>query len=316
MTMLKSFLKPQTYLKIAARLLHPLLRRWEEKYFRDHANKGSNFQPIFIVGSPRTGSTVLYQILTNNDKFLYIDNLASPFHRSMFFGIMLSRLVFGDRPHNQFKSKFGNTKSLHAPSECQSFWFRWFSRDHDYSDDRSLSRETLDDLRKTLHSIMNHHGKPLLFKNLACSQRISALHRAFPGAKFIYLRRDLTFSVQSLLLARRELDIADDRWWSVKPKNFHEFRDANIHEKLVRQVYYNERQIVSDFENLPQELRYTIDYEQLADELSGLWKFLEIDAPPDVDPENFAFQNKRKLGDEEFHQIEKIRDEIIRPASS
>ena len=84
--------------------------------------------PVFIIGAPRTGSTFLYQSITNSLDVAYIDNLVELFYDSFCAGFFISKALYGNKPHNNFVSYHGNTRrlgGLHAPSECGAFWYRW-----------------------------------------------------------------------------------------------------------------------------------------------------------------------------------------------
>src|SRR5690242_9126044 len=61
-------------------------------------------QPVFIVGTPRSGSTFLYQLLTNQFDVAYIDNLAARLADVLPLAMWVSHGCFGSKPHNSFTS--------------------------------------------------------------------------------------------------------------------------------------------------------------------------------------------------------------------
>ena len=56
----------------------PFLSLFSKIFLAKNYNKNiklsDDLAPIFIIGAPRTGSTILYQGLTNQADVLYIDN--------------------------------------------------------------------------------------------------------------------------------------------------------------------------------------------------------------------------------------------------
>lgn len=296
-------------------IFRPVFSALEPWYFRRYFETDSCHNPIFIIAAPRTGSTILYQILTNNNEVLYVDNLASAFHKTMPFGIWLSQLIYKKKPHKSFQSNYGNTSSLHSPSESQSFWFRWFPRDRDFVEVDDIDHEQINDLRKTITSMMNHHGKDILFKNLACGQRIQVLQKAFPNAKFVFLKRDPVYTAQSLLLARRHLGIHDDVWWSVKPREFTNLNNLPIHEKLIQQILQVEAQVSTDLESVSAENKIEISYEDLPSKLSDLQAFLGLVDDSGVDLSALKFTNKVNASEldwkflgEAYNQVNQTKD--------
>lgn len=300
---MRRFFQLKTYLRIIATISQPMFAALEPWYYRRNFKAPSSRAPVFIVGAPRTGSTVLYQMLSNNNDFLYIDNLASAFNTSLPFGIWLSQLIFKGKAHNSFQSSYGNTPLLHSPSESQSFWHRWFPKDRDFVDLDDVSQDRIQDLQKTIISIMEHHKKNILFKNLACSQRIRVIHYAFPNAKFIFIKRDPVFTAQSLLLARRELGISDSAWWSVKPKEFGSINNLPIHQKLIQQISMVERQIVTDLKNIPDKNKIEINYQDLPDGVTRIKEFLGLSANPIADANIRKFENKVHMVEAEFNLL-------------
>ena len=299
-------LRPHSYLAVTARAVSPILSFFEHIYFQNKEFEEIGNRPIFIVGSPRSGSTILYQLLTHCIDYLYIDNLACPFHRNMPFGIWLSRRVFGSRNHNSFESRYGNTPTLHSPSECQSFWYRWFPKDRDFVDHGDVSERKLHDLRKVIRSIMDKHKRDFVFKNLSCGQRIRVIREAFPNAIFISIKRDPVYTAQSLLLARRKLGLPDDVWWSVKPHNYLELQKLPIKNKLINQIYYCEKQIKDDLKELANKNKIEINYVDYGVELNQLLQFLGYGQINSIDTSRYEFKNRKILDGREFKELENI----------
>ncbi|MCJ8316219.1 sulfotransferase [Idiomarina sp.] len=226
------------------KVISPIIRVWENGHFNTQGAKA----PVFIIGAPRTGSTILYQALTNAYEFAYIDNLACSWHRNLRFGMMKSWKAFGNRPHNNFKAEHGDTKRFggHAPSECGEFWYRWLPKDRHFVDYDDISDEMVRDIRREVLGASSYLRRPLLFKNLNAGQRLRLIHRCFPNAKIIVVRRDPRFVVRSIVRARHKVGIPPNQWWSIMPPNFAELMSLPEGQMCAAQIYYIEKQIDED----------------------------------------------------------------------
>jgi len=73
-------------------------------------SKGSgNNHPIFVVGLPRSGTTVLEQVCLHVFKLAYIDNISAKFWNAPEYGVALSSSIvpFEERRQASFESNFG-----------------------------------------------------------------------------------------------------------------------------------------------------------------------------------------------------------------
>ena len=240
----------------------PIERLFVRKYSKDAIAQ----QPIFIIGAPRTGSTILYQALTNTTDVLYIDNLAQRFYRNLFLGTWLSQKLFGNKPHNNFKAEHGSTKQygLHAPSECGEFWYRWLPKDQHFIDDPEISEKMVSEIRDEITAISNFHKKPILFKNLNAGQRLRLIKKAFPKARVIFITRDARFTVSSILNARKKNNVQAGEWWSIKPKNYQELIKLSELDMCMAQIFYIEEQIKHDSGLFSQKDFKEVDYSDLS----------------------------------------------------
>jgi len=232
--------------------------------------------PTFIIGAPRTGSTILYQALTNTYNVCYIDNLTCKWHRNLLFGMWLSDKTFSDRPHNNFLAQNGDTGRYgnHAPSECGNFWYRWLPKDRHFIDYHEVKAGMVKKIRKEVDAVMHYFGKPMLFKNLNAGQRLRLLVKVFPWSKFIFIRRDPRLVVRSILNSRKKAMIRPGQWWSIMPPNYKELIALPPLEMAAAQVYYLEKQIKTDLALFPSKNIREIHHRDLSPELIhsiGTW---------------------------------------------
>lgn len=258
---------PRSVVIRSADVICPILKIWENAKFREVEE--SKYQPIFIIGAPRTGSTILYQALTNAYRFAYIDNTACTWHRNLRFGLWLSQRKYGDTPHNNFKAEFGNTSKFggHAPNECGQFWYRWLPRDRHFIDHDEVTDRMVREIRKEVLGASDFLQRPLIFKNLNAGQRLRFINRAFPDAKIIFVRRDPRFVTRSILKARKKVGTPTNKWWSIMPPNVNDLLQLPESEMCAAQVYHLERQIEEDLQLFPESNVRIINYQKLGGEL-------------------------------------------------
>jgi len=202
--------------------------------------------PLFLVGSPRSGSTVAYQLITSAFEVDYPSNLAALFHHSLYLGMAAQRRAFGQGAHASLRSENGRTPGWRGPHQLAEFWYRWFPRDShfvagDYADAAHFA-----ELRRTLGAIARRSGRPFVVKNLNNGQRLQAFRRVLPEALFVFCRRDPLETAASILSGRKRVLHDEEAWWGVEPANVAELRRLPYPEQVVRQVYHVEKQIEQD----------------------------------------------------------------------
>lgn len=226
--------------------------------------KGAGEVPVvFIVGAPRTGSTILYQVLTNALRVTYPDNLTQRFGDRLLCGLRISRLVFGDRPHDCFSSDRGRTAhcGLHAPNEMEHFFKRLFPNVHTVVAEIAAATT----LAKLLRRAVRAHRRPIVFKSLRIGQRIGLLAERVPFARFIYIKRDPLFTAQSIILARKAEGKPPDAVWYVIPRRSGELAEFHGIRKVVRQIHLIHEDIEQEFSRFP-GVGATVEYRELCDD--------------------------------------------------
>lgn len=195
-------------------------------------------RPVFIVGPPRCGSTIVFQTITNDFRVLYPDNLVAKWYGDLRVGIGKSRMQFGDAPHASTTSVHGDTTAagLHAPSEIAPLWYRWLPRGHHYAAKNDVTARATRELRQEVIGTSVTYGMPWVFKNLANSERLGWLHAVLPEARVLVVRRNVDEVVSSIITARRSVGVPSHAWWSIKPKDWEAIPTDNEAELVRHQV--------------------------------------------------------------------------------
>jgi len=217
--------------------------------------------PVFIVGAPRSGTTLLYQLLVNRFQFSYFSNfIARRLARPVAAALVQHRL-FGTDVQSDYDSKYGATEGELGPSEAGEFWYRWFPRPpRVYVRPGDTPIEARRELFQEIMGISAVTMRPMLIKNTFNSMRIAALAETFPRASFIICRRNPLNIAQSLLKGRVDLHGNKRVWWSLPPKEIDQIADHYPWDQVAEQVHYIYSQIEEDRGRIGPDRFFSIDY--------------------------------------------------------
>lgn len=291
------------FLLLIPRLISPLMTMVERLFINYYSKGELKHQPIFIIGAPRTGSTILYQALTNCYDVIYIDNLIGAFYKNIFIGAWLSKLIYKNRPHNNYQSVHGNTSKfgLHSPNECGAFWYRWLPKTHHYIEHNEICEKSVVEIRKQIAALINKYDKPIVFKNLNAGQRLRLLKKCFPNAKFVFIQRDPIFVLNSILKARKKARVGEGVMWSILPSNFQQLIRLPELEMCANQVFQLEKQIIMDLELFGEKDWCRIHYQNLDNTLvEELGDFLFLEKRKGIILPNFHKDELGKISTPEY----------------
>jgi hypothetical protein len=271
------------------------------------------FPPVFIIGAPRSGTTLLYQLLVNRYKFVYFSNFTANFCRAPILATMMVRKSFWDIQTHVYTSKHGLIKGWAEPHEAGNFWYRWFPRgQYVYVAPGTTSRSVLIQIQQAVTGMGIVSGLPALYKNTYNSMRIAPVLEAFPEAYFLVCHRKPVDVAQSILKARIESSGNRENWWSLPPKEIKEIEKHPYWEQVVEQVYYTNKQITDDKKRFGARYFYDVNYKDMCCDthefLLGVEHFLVsknislIRHNNDV-PTQFSFSTGQQVSDEDYQRI-------------
>jgi hypothetical protein len=286
---------------------------FENKGIKKYGRKIPQNQPVFILGVPRSGTTVLYQLLTSYFDVSYVNNLVNLSRPNVFIGFRLANFLYKNKPHNSFHSKFGNTENegLNAPSEAGQIWYRWLPKGDIILDEKSLAEKEKNDLRLTIIAILNRFNKPLVIKNLYFSLRIRLLSSLFPEAKYIVVQREPYFIAQSILIGRRKNNIKENEWWSVVPPIAKKVHYDNEYEMIAAQVYYLNKLIDDDLKCIRENHKTFVNYESFSNTnqfLNEISAFLSVDTRKELKFSEMNLKTSNSV------QVSKEDEELLKRA--
>lgn len=199
-----------------------------------------NVPLLFISFVPRSGSTLLSQILANSGAFNYVSNFQARFWLAPYIGGMVEKSLFSrNEKRVELESRYGLTDSLSAPSEFGYFWRYWLSIEEDkpqiLSEDK-ITGEKAAGFAKEMNAIRALSSMPVFFKKEWPGMNAGLLIKNLPNVKFIHLTRDPLLVAQSIYKARTDVFGSPDVWWAAKPSGYEKLKDMDPFRQIAGQI--------------------------------------------------------------------------------
>jgi hypothetical protein len=270
--------------------------------------------PLFIIGAPRSGTTLLMQLVVYIFRFGYINNLLARFWDNPFVGASLvTRFQDFQRPPDiDFTSRHGFTPGYEGPHEFGYFWRRWFDyrQSHELTD-KEIDEISNEEIQRAWAGMEAVFGLPIAHKNAAAlSLNINFLHEMFPHARFIHCRRSPIYAAQSILLCRERLGTRQD-WVFTRPREHEALREYEPAVQCAGQVHFIRQTVDNKLSAIPDEQTVDITYENYcADPEQELRRIMsqiqgERFSPDrrDVQLPEFENSNRQRVSDGDWNEL-------------
>ena len=233
----------------------------EEDYISDLPEE---FPTVHVVGVPRSGTTLLVQLLAAHTDLGYINNLIAAFWRAPVYGIRLSKQVLPKETNISFRSEFGRTKGVQEPHEFGYFW----SENLGYREMLEQTEEhdkkvDWERLRLILLNMVHAFGRPVLFKSFLLGWHIRTMQKVLPKTCWVHIRRDPIQNAISLIRLRENFLGSREKWASLKPQEFSWLKNRSCWEQVAGQVYFIERSLFSQLQTVSPENVVHLNYAEL-----------------------------------------------------
>lgn len=133
--------------------------------------------PIFIVGAPKCGSTLIYQLLILNYEFSFIHNFSAISPSLPASLTLLAKPVFR-YPSDLLKITHGFMPGLWSPNEAGALMSKWFGHKISGRPEKSIAK------------IQRIFQAPFLNKNTYNSGRIERILERLPNTVFLHIKRE------------------------------------------------------------------------------------------------------------------------------
>lgn len=288
---------------------------------------------VVIVGCPRSGTTILTQILTATGDFAYPTNFLSRFAYAPMLGAMIQQMAFdpdydyhGELSDIQsvsgFSSVLGKTSGAMAISEFFHFWRRFFpNHDPGYLTPEQLAQVDIARMRAELASIESVFGKPFMSKGMMMQYNVAFFAERMPELLFVHVKREPRYVLQSVMMSRRKYYGTDEIWWSVKPREYPVLAEMDPAHQVAGQVLYTVKSIDDGLASVDETQKIVYDYERLCADPKGFYDVLRSKfeqrgstlADYALD-ESFRCANDVKMDESELAGLEKAYEELERDA--
>ena len=250
----------------------------EKQIFKKYSNDLKNIPIIFLIASPRTGSTFFFQLLIKIFQFSYFSNFTNTFSsHNPIIGYLIERNL-NQNKQISLESFYGQTKHLHEPSEATNILNNWFEFGHPSEIlGRKIRKGKLKHMEKTFSAIYNYSKKPIIIKNAWNGYRIEELTKVFKNSYFVWLRRDIINSSYSDLIARKRIGNPSKVWSSATPRNYKTIQKLHYTEQVVENQYLFNKKVSEDLLKFVNNKYMEVWYENLGKEKKKIFKLLSED---------------------------------------
>lgn len=230
------------------------------------------FPVVFIVGCPRSGTTLMMQWLANQGVLAYPSNLIARFYANPYVGVRIQQAlhtydskaqIFTEENKSiNFSSQYGHTSGALAPSEYWYFWRRFFHfGEIQYLDDFFGDSHKTNEFISELTLMEQAFGKPLLLKAMILNWNLPDLYKLFSKCLFIDVSRSLADNAESLYFARQSFFEDVSKWFSFKPPEYAWLKDLEPLEQVAGQAYFTRKAVSNGLADVPASSVLKVDYE-------------------------------------------------------
>jgi hypothetical protein len=185
----------------------------------DYLELEETYPTLHVIGVPRSGTTLLYQVAASGLELGFVNNLVAAFWLAPVYGLRLSRKLGLSGQVSTFESSFGRTPGVAEPHEFGYFWNHHL-RYPDLCEQPPGHEGTIDwgRLRRVLLNLAHANGGPMAYKPMLLLWHLDAMLEHMPRTCYVWIRRDLRETALSLLRMRRSLRGSETAWASLRPQ--------------------------------------------------------------------------------------------------
>lgn len=277
------------------RLIAPVSLPLDTLLHRKQALPGAVPPCVIICSPPRSGSTVIYQVLARVLQCSTITNLhqLAPRHATGLLQAKSKTLP----PPTKLNSFYGHTASLSDVSEGNEMVRYWFKT----SDEREIRHRFIE----TMGWLKVSKEYPAIIKNVGIYDKISRLHAAVPEIAVVRLRRNTQSVVESELRGYRELGSINPI-----PDGMDEKAFDNPIELVVNQILRIEKRLDEEIARIPTDRQLAWTYEAFLstpeEKVKQLSAFINVDADWEKLDTALHPSSRRNVDDEGTREIARL----------
>ncbi|MBW2624539.1 MAG: sulfotransferase [Deltaproteobacteria bacterium] len=238
-------------------------------------NAGPALPPVFIIGLPRGGTTLVYQVVCHSFQVAYTPMLSNSLVFAPSLAAWLSRRR-SSQYSSDFYSDYGMSAGLASPGEG-GMWNLWFNKDQSYTRLDKIESWKAREVVRLVGRVERIGQGPFLNKNLRHNNRLRVLAGLLPNAVFLVVLRDPGDTAVSLLQGRIRKEGGPASWYSVKPRSYDRLKNLEPERAVVFQVRDLALDLREDMETIGLDRFAAIDYQEFcADPAAALDRLVEF----------------------------------------
>src|SRR4030095_3760 len=281
---------------------------------------------IIVCGAPRSGTSLIAQVLIAHLPVSYFNNLTSVFPRSPIVANLLFGNPIGPKQLN-YMSYYGKSTHFSGPNDALYIWDRWLGNDR-RSIPSTLSHSAKEQLSQFFGAYEQAFERPIIGKNNSLNTCAHLIAEVLDNAYFLCLSRHSEYLAQSLLKARTDIHgnphTAYGAYASKNPQN----GKSDYIEDVCEQVLFYEQKIKEQQRIIGAERFWIVSYENFCEKPEQLVKRVSeqiLNQPIRTETiaqtlKPFQIHNKITLDCELFHKIEstlaRLRQQHIQSVES
>jgi len=217
--------------------------------------------PIMIVGLPRSGTTLTYELLVQAFEVGY---LTRAYGYAYGMPNVLTRFIAPRilNPGAQYTSDYGHIPGRFKPAENATIWNRWFMEHRllgHYVPPSAITDRHRQACARMLSSMSAIAQRPYVFKNIYMTLSLPAFVRLVPESRIVVVRRKIETAIASLYKRRRSLGY----WWSIRPPFAQDVYGKSMLEQTAFQCVRSEQLLDDALSLVPAANILEVDYEEI-----------------------------------------------------
>jgi len=221
------------------------------------------FRPLIILGPARSGTTLLYQLITHSEKFFAINNFIAAFPYSPILAARAWQILASkhlNKERKSFQSNYGRGRGLGGINQGHTIWARWF--------DKNDTCQLLDSMQcatfsGTISTLSRVSGIPLALKWPGFAAHAVALIHCLPNAFYVSIDRSTLPLAKSIYQGRVNLTHTAKKPISRAPKNLHLKPLDNPVDDILLYITSVRKEIRLALRQVDEENKIAVSYEKL-----------------------------------------------------
>jgi len=280
--------------------------------------------PTFIIGPPRSGTTLLGQMVCHALDVSYIPNLAIRMRKNyikrppVVLATWLAKILgYTENKHETYESYYGSSTNLGGSSDSDFIWRNVLPMGYLYKGTLNHQQKRyIYRITSGIEKIFEY--RPFVDKCVGHSLRIPELIDIFPDVLFVRCRRNPLSVAQSVYFGRTRNEQARNTWLTPHARGFDKLFKKNLLEQCAGQQNIFDKDIDEGLAELPEDRWIEVDYDNVCTqpqiELERVMALMnrhgiEVQQTHRL-PDNFPHSNYRRVNKDVYEDLIKYLEVI------